>query len=352
MKFVTSLASPSVRCAILTKFDQIMRSGVYAEGDCTVEAESELTRVLGVPSLTMNSCGSALLTAFRYWHRKGKRVVFMQNNTFWATAGMAQEAEMSVRLVDSRPDCPSMSVESLIAAMEAYKVKNSVSSAVVCLTHVGGWVAKDYAFIAMYCQQEKIPLIEDCAHLFGNPGYEPMPEATQCWSFYPTKAVPIGDGGAISTHDMGLFDFADKFRKYGKWRDREGVMKYGSGQNLRISEFNAAVLVHQISRLDEIVYKRQQCAAALQSIAPCLLEGPSNFYKYPVKKQDARGLKVTSPVYSRTDQIDHTMPNARADVPLTNSHAWAMSHECLPVGEGLYDQMSTDSIRKTLEIRQ
>jgi dTDP-4-amino-4,6-dideoxygalactose transaminase len=219
----------------------------------------------------------------------------------------------------------------------------------VCLTHVGGWLAKDYDLIAQYCRERKITLVEDCAHVFGVPGAGRHGEVA-CWSFYSTKALPIGDGGALSTLHPSIAEFAALFGNYGKWWD-EGVMRYTRGFNLRISEWNAAVLCIQLDHETEILQKRAADAHALHSIAPCLMSGPTNWYKYPVAAQAAAGLQRSGAVYLRTDQLDQAL-GGRVVVPvsLNWSHQWAETHACLPIGEGLYAGMSSKEIREALTL--
>lgn len=342
MKIVRSLENrlPEVQAALL----DVAKSGQYAEGKYC-DRVRQLLRVFvpGEPTL-FNSCGSALFTVFKYLHdRAGHTRVLVQNNTFYATGACAAEAGMSLTLVDSRSDCPSMSLESLI---QAHRLSRAT---VVVLTHVGGWLAKDYFAITQYCRVNRLVLVEDCAHAMG------VPEAGEygqysCWSFYPTKAVPSGEGGATTSQNPMFNEFAQDYSNYGK-RVYDRVMTYTRGMNLRMSEWDAAVLSVQLQRLPDILKSRRGDAQALQSIAPCLLTGESNYYKYPVAVDAAQGLQRTGKVYARTDQLLTAclMYAPVVCVPLDNSQHWADSHVCLPVGEGLYTGMSTAEVRELLK---
>ena len=90
-------------------------------------------------------------------------------------------------------------------SIESFKMKiNKLSkkekeSLIVLLSHIGGIVNPDIYEISKLCSEENIILIEDCAHsfestlngkrsgLFGNAGV---------YSFYATKAIPVGEGGS------------------------------------------------------------------------------------------------------------------------------------------------------------
>jgi dTDP-4-amino-4,6-dideoxygalactose transaminase len=341
MHAIRSLASPWKQAQLCEKFRQICTSGFYAEGPWVAQAERDLTLRLKKPTVTLSSCGSALLVMYRWYAMQGHVSVAMSNNTFMATGAMALEAGMNPVLVDCRSDDPSMSVDSLreVCARD-HDIK------LVCLTHVGGWIAKDYDLIAQYCRERKITLVEDCAHAFGVVDAGTHGEVA-CWSFYATKAVPIGEGGALSTTHPLLHEFVELFRSYGKWRDH-GVIRYTKGLNLRMSEWNAAVLCTQLEDLEGILARRTADAEMLHSIAPCLLTGPTNWYKYPVAVEHAVHAAKTGAVYARSDQLDQAITGWRQPVPLINSYAWAASHACLLMGEGLYADMTRADVCREL----
>jgi len=67
-----------------------------------------------------------------------------------------------------------------------------------------------------------------------------------------------------------------------------------------------------------------------------LIDGESNWYKYVVPG-DFLARRTTGKVYARTDQLN-TIMGIEADVP--NSEYLANNHVCLPIGEGMYDDMN------------
>jgi len=340
---INSLQHPVKQLRINKLFKEIMDSGYYSEGKQTEEAEEALVDQTGCPTLLFNSCGSALYTAFRYYSELGYKQAVMQSNTFYATGQMALEAGITPVLCDSRPDCPSMSADSMVEALKASGAK------LVVLTHIGGWLAKDYSKIAAYCVSNNLILMEDCAHCFGVSGAGKLGH-TACWSFYSTKAVPVGEAGALSTCDAGLFIYASRFRSYGKVKTprAEAGIEYRGGMNLRVSEWAAAVLRVQLGMLPLILQYRKNDAQKLQSIAPCVLTGETNWYKYPVPASYSKEYQTVGHVYKRSDQLDVCIPTARKPVPLNNSHHWA--HNCcsLPVGEDSYELYNSEELKKVL----
>lgn len=336
MKTVVSLENR--RSKVLSALDEVLTSGQYAEGRFVAKVEEQALARIGYPVVALNSCGSALYLVFKWLRERGKTSALVQNNTFFATGAAACEAGMSVYLVDSSPDCPSMGIDSLVAAWRSSRAP------VVVLTHVGGWGAKDYGDIAQFCRDKRLFLVEDCAHAYGVHGVGKLGGAA-CWSFYPTKAVPSGEGGMVSSYNPDLIDFVRLFRQYGK-HSVGGVIRYARGLNLRMSEWDAAVLSVQLECLDDILSLRRGDAEVLQSIAPCLLEGESNFYKFPVRREDAKGLATVGPVYQLSDQLFTSLRvyGPARPVPLSVSEEWALRHVCLPIGEGLWANKSPKQV--------
>lgn len=325
---------------------EVLSSGKYAEGSYTKRLEEQVALVTGTETaVSFNSCGSALYAMYRYMHYRGTRHIAVQNNTFYATGAMAQEAGLQVYLVDSSQQCPSMSVDSLRTTL---KVHSCIEA--VVLTHVGGWLAKDYEDIAQLCEEQGVFLVEDCAHAMGvsRAGY--LGHAS-CWSFYPTKAVPAGEGGVITTNDWELSEWVRLFSSYGKQMSHGKILYQHPGFNIRMSEWDAAVASVQMTHMLDILNLRAADAEVLHSCAiPCLLEGQSNYYKYPVDA-DLYGKKFKAragAVYAVSDQLLACLPKVVSEA-MPFSTEWAMKHFCLPIGEGFYRGKSTEEVLEMLE---
>ena len=350
MKFVDSLNNQDKIKSVQSMIEVIMQSGEYTEGQTVKTLEQEISeKYFGAKTLAFSNCGTALYTVFRYLklHRLAERVV-VQNNTFRATASMAYQAGLQVVLCDTNKNSPNMGVDSMIAAVEATKAE------AVCLTHVGGWIAEDYELIAQYCQSKDIYLIEDAAHAFGvraSHSFAGRYGSAATFSFYPTKAVPGGEGGALITKDFVLHQFADMYRNYGKSYNVFGEIVYSEGFNFRMSEFDAAVALVQVRDVEGVISRRRKSAEKLLEAGyMCMMDEKeaSNFYKYPTPTR--LGTKTVGSVYSTTDQLLFSSQDLkpRTPVSLDNSRLWAQYHMCIPIGEYLYDGMSTKDVLKEL----
>jgi dTDP-4-amino-4,6-dideoxygalactose transaminase len=152
--------------------------------------------------------------------------------------------------------------------MDARKLESAVTdrTAVIMPVHLGG-NACDLDRVLETAGRKKVPVLEDAcqAHLgewrgrkVGTLG------AAGCFSFQASKNLNSGEGGAILTSDDALYDrcwaFHDNCR--GR-RGRPAPPLGGRGANLRLTEFQAGLLLAQMTRLEEQAKTREENARYL-----------------------------------------------------------------------------------------
>ena len=77
-----------------------------------------------------------------------------------------------------------------------------------------------------------------------------------CFSFHPRKIVTTGEGGVLVTDDAELAGFARAYRNHGQ-ELVDGQSQFAmAGHNLRITEFQGALGVAQMSKLHSLVDQR------------------------------------------------------------------------------------------------
>lgn len=156
--------------------------------------------------------------------------------------------------------------------MDATKVEPLVNENTRALmpVHLGGNVC-DLDALTAIAARHKIPLIEDAcqAHLaewkgrkVGNYG------ATGCFSFQASKNLNSGEGGAMIFNDEDLRERAYAFHNNGSGLRAIGAnFSYASsGANLRLTEFQAGILLSQMTRLGQQVRTRTENAKYLTSL--------------------------------------------------------------------------------------
>ncbi len=122
------------------------------------------------------------------------------------------------------------------------------------------------------CDRHHLIFIEDAAHSVGTM-YDGKPVGSladmTCFSFHPVKTVTSGEGGAITTNDDRLYRKLVLAHTHGIEHDEaymeeaphEGPWYYEQvslGYNYRMTDFQAALLLSQLSKLERFKARRKE----------------------------------------------------------------------------------------------
>jgi dTDP-4-amino-4,6-dideoxygalactose transaminase len=151
--------------------------------------------------------------------------------------------------------------------IDATKIEAAITPRTRCIVpvHLGGNAA-DMDAILTIAKKHSLPVVEDAcqAHLgewkgkkLGSLG------KCGCFSFQASKNLNSGEGGAIITDDGDFMEKCYAFHNNGRGRKRGGFSYPHGGANLRMTEFQAALLLSQMARLDEQSTVRDENAAYL-----------------------------------------------------------------------------------------
>ncbi len=124
-------------------------------------------------------------------------------------------------------------------------------------------------------KEHDLVIIEDCAHAHGGQykgrGAGSIGDAG-CFSFQSSKLMTSGEGGAVITNRLDVFELMQSLSNCGRASETDCFKRRIVGSNYRITEFQAAVLFGQLERLDELREKRA-CRAAELSRALAGIDG-------------------------------------------------------------------------------
>ncbi len=240
---------------------QVMESIFITTGPKVAEFEKRFSEYLGIPeAVGLTSCTGALhLALLRHGVGAGDEVITTPM-TFVATATAILQAGATPIFVDVCPKTGMILPETVRTAI-AGKTK------AILPVHLYGRMA-DMRGFSKIAKEHNLILIEDAAHCIEGirDGARPGTHShAACFSFYATKSMTCGEGGALicrSSEDAAWYRSARHHgitknasyrytKKYEHW-DMEGM-----GWKYNMDDIQAALLIHQIERLNEYREKRQ-----------------------------------------------------------------------------------------------
>lgn len=257
---------------------EALRSERITQGQYVDEFENALSDHFGCNhAIAVNNGTTALFLAHKALGVSDGNEVLTTPNTFVATANGIVFNDGRPRFLDIHPETFNLDIDRL----EEYLSKPDNRDDVVGITPVH--------FAGLPCDMEKIWeladeydlfVLEDACHA---PGAQ-YRDRKGNWhkigscshsdaailSFHPVKHITTGEGGAILTNDPDLADSVRKLRHHGISKTPEDFVHKPNGPwyyemqelgiNGRITDFQCALGIEQLHRLDERVEKRQAIA--------------------------------------------------------------------------------------------
>lgn len=134
--------------------------------------------------------------------------------------------------------------------------------------HLGGSAANLDAILPI-AKKHGIPVLEDAcqAHLAEWRGQKVGTLGTLgCFSFQGSKHLNSGEGGAVVTNDTTLADAITSYHNQGRAKPDTGFQYERNGDNRRLTEFQGALLLAQLTRLEAQARTRELNAAYLTKL--------------------------------------------------------------------------------------
>lgn len=131
--------------------------------------------------------------------------------------------------------------------------------------HVAGYIA-DMDRLSELAQRNGLAILEDACHAWGSQWQGKGAGALgNCgvFSFQASKNITSGEGGIILTDDEALAARCRSYTNCGRQAGEPWYRHFTLGSNIRLTEFQAALLLAQLSRLEEQTLRRAESAAIL-----------------------------------------------------------------------------------------
>lgn len=244
---------------------EVLRSGVWSRTDVVSEFESIWAKTIGAKRCVTTVNGTnALICSLANLDVGGGDEVLIPPYTFIATPQAVLQTGAMPVFVDTDPETFQMDVN---------KIEEKITSRTRAIlpVHIAG-LPSDMERIMAIAKKHNLVVVEDACQAwlaeinhkkvgtFGNAG---------CFSFQNSKNLPMGEGGAIVSDDEELIDKCYSYHNFGTAHGSM-VDKYGSGSSmlgtkLRLTEYQAAIGLAQLKRLEAQTVTRSENAAYLKS---------------------------------------------------------------------------------------
>jgi dTDP-4-amino-4,6-dideoxygalactose transaminase len=225
--------------------------------------EIEIEKISGAPAVSVTSGTAALHCAYAAIELNPGDEVITPPITFIATQATAASFGAKIVFADVSEDT---------ANIDPRSVENAITSktkAIVAVDYAGH--PADMKELREIADKHKVLLIEDASHSFGSI-YRGQKVGTLAdittFSFYPTKNITTGEGGALCSLNSDLLDKARKFSRQGLVKDPnkfknqdEGPWHqevHNFGLNYRLPDILCALGISQIAKLHEFKLGRQK----------------------------------------------------------------------------------------------
>jgi dTDP-4-amino-4,6-dideoxygalactose transaminase len=239
----------------------VLESGEWWYGEKVAEFEAAFARFQNARfGISCTSGTTALETALLALGVGAGDEVIVPPYTFMATAS-------AVLRVNAIPIFADIEAHTLNIDPADVQRKLTRRTRAIIPVHVGGYIA-DMDRLNAIAREHNLSVLEDACHAWGSQWKGKGAGALgHCgvFSFQASKNITSGEGGIILTDDEEL---AAQCRSYTNCGRREGEPWYRHfimGSNLRLTEFQAAILLAQLSRLEEQTMTRQANAAILDA---------------------------------------------------------------------------------------
>ena len=251
-----------------------LKSDWLTQGPRVKEFEEALAGYTGAKYAVAVSSGTAALhLSMLTLGIKGGDSIITSPITFSASANCALYVGARPSFVDIDDSTYHMDTDKLEAYLK--KPSNRKNVKAVVPVHLMGTVA-DVAAVKKACAKYGISVVEDAAHAlgarYGLKGRSPRVKdrwvkVGSCrhsdvtiFSFHPIKHITTGEGGALLTNDGNIYKAAMNARHHGIVKSKKASWQYdipSIGFNYRITDFQSALGISQLKKLDKMVSARR-----------------------------------------------------------------------------------------------
>ncbi len=323
------LTVPSIEEDDLEAVRQSLASGFLVQGKHVGEFEQAVAGVAGAEHAVAVSNGTCALHLSLCALGAGPGDVCVVPAYSWiATANVVEHCGARPVFIDIDPRTFNIDTVALERALEALERDPATSgrTKAVIPVHAFGLMA-NMPEIMRICGRWGIPVVEDAACALGSSlgGLQSGSAGTLgCFSFHPRKAVTTGEGGMVTTNDADIAGRIRSLRNHGVDLDSPSPDFTSAGFNYRLTDFQGALGVSQMRKLDRIIASRTAAAAVYRDLleaspltAPYVNKEARHVYQSYVTLLPAEWSERRAWLISRARELGVELQIGTVHMPLT-----------------------------------
>lgn len=295
--------------AEIQNITNVINSPMLTTGKYAKEFEEKFPAFLQLdPTLygcvTTSSWTTAATMVLRYWGVGAEHDVLLPAITFVACANIVRNVGANPVLVDVDERTGLICQDDLLS-------KITDRTRAVMVVHLYGNMVQLSEDALTALNKRNIKILEDCAHSVESSTVDNVTPGLQgdaaCFSFYATKNLTCGEGGAVVSRDTELLDFIRRDRLHGMSQDAmsrytDGFKHYNvshPGLKANLPDILACLLIPQ---LDTILSRRQK-RESIVSLYETRLQDAGYTFVPSVTARNARHLMIAKVPPKQRDKI-------------------------------------------------
>jgi len=299
-------AKQSINRRDIKSVAKVLKSDYLTQGPVVSDFEKAVSEYCDVKfGVAVNSATSALHIACLALDLGPGDALWTSPNSFVASANCGLYCGASIDFVDIDSRTYNMSPERLEEKL-IYAEKIGRLPKIVIPVHFAGQSC-DMQKIYLLSKKYGFKIIEDASHAIGGK-YKNKPIGSckysdiTVFSFHPVKIITTGEGGMLVTNNKQIFEKLLILRAHGITRNKKQFDErpYGEiwnyqqtsiGFNFRMTDFQAALGISQLKKINKMLALRHQIAARYSNqlkdndiILPFQIsDAKSSFHLYPIR---------------------------------------------------------------------
>ena len=260
------LTIPTIEEDDLQAVREVLASGYLVQGPQVAAFEQAVADYVGTKyAVAVSNCTAALHLALLALDTRPGDLVIVPAYSFIATANVVELCGAQPVFVDIQPDTFNLDPDCLERDLKRLMASSETGRRVKAIlpVHTFGQMA-DMPAILELADRYELPVIEDAACALGATlhGRQAGTWGTMgCFSFHPRKAITTGEGGIVVTNDAALARRLRALRNHGQDPDASSPDFIMPGFNYRVTEFQAALGLTQMAKVDRVIAARRRLAA-------------------------------------------------------------------------------------------